>query len=60
MYSMVQSFSNIPYSGAKGMMRTIFGLDHLGDDAVAIKETLLKVNLLSTTLFSYIRCWISS
>lgn len=44
MYSMAQSFSNVPYSGAKGMLRAIFGLDHLGDDAVAIKESLLKVN----------------
>lgn len=43
MYSMSPSFSNVPYSGAKGMLRTIFGLDHLGEDALEIKNTLLQV-----------------
>lgn len=45
MYAMVQTHSGTPYAGAKGMLRTIFGLDHLGDDALAIKKALLKVRL---------------
>ncbi|CAM9108718.1 unnamed protein product, partial [Ectocarpus sp. 8 AP-2014] len=43
MYAMVQMQSGTPYAGAKGMLRTIFGLDHLGDDALAIKQALLKI-----------------
>ena len=45
MYAMVQTQSGTPYAGAKGMLRTIFGLDHLGDDALAVKQALLKVRL---------------
>lgn len=44
MYSMASSFSNVPYSGAEGMLRTIFGLDHLGDEAGEIRKALLQVN----------------
>lgn len=44
MYAMVQTQSGTPYAGAKGMLRTIFGLDHLGDDALAVKQALMKVN----------------
>lgn len=55
MYSMAQQSSNVPYSGAKGMFRTIFGLDYLGDDAFAIKDTLLQVNSThDTTLLAYV------
>ena len=43
MYAMVQTQSGTPYAGIKGMLRTIFGLDHLGDDAFAVKQALLKV-----------------
>lgn len=43
MYLMAQTLSSVPYSGAKGMLTTIFGLDPLGDDALAIKNALLKV-----------------
>lgn len=43
MYSMSQTLSSVPYSGAKGMLKTIFGLDHLGDDAAGIKKALVKV-----------------
>lgn len=43
MYAMVQTQSGTPYAGIKGMLRTIFGLDHLGDDAFAVKKALLKV-----------------
>lgn len=46
MYAMVQTHSSTAYAGAKGMLRTILGLDHLGDDALAIKKVLLKVILL--------------
>eukprot|EP00752_Nemacystus_decipiens_P013810 g12260.t1 len=42
MYAMVQTQSGTPYAGIKGMLRTIFGLDHLGDDAFAVKQALLK------------------
>lgn len=47
MYSMVQTLSGVPYAGAKGMFWTIFGLDHLGDDALAIKKALQKVRASS-------------
>lgn len=43
MYSMVHTLSRVPYAGVKGMLQTIFGLDHLGDDTLAIKTALLKV-----------------
>lgn len=46
MYAMVQTQSGTPYAGAKGMLRTIFGLDYLGDDALAVKQALMKVNAL--------------
>lgn len=43
MYSMPPTLSGVPYAGAKGMLRTMFGLDHLGDDALGIKNALLQV-----------------
>lgn len=49
MYSMVQTQSGTPYAGAKGMLRTIFGLDHLGDDALAVKQALMKVSASSVS-----------
>lgn len=45
MYAMVQTQSGTPYAGIKGMLRTIFALDHLGDDAFAVKQALLKVGI---------------
>lgn len=46
MYSMVHTLSRVPYAGVKGMLQNIFGLDHLGDDTVAIKTALLKVRVV--------------
>ena len=43
MYSMVHTLSRVPYAGVKAMLQNIFGLDHLGDDTLAIKNALLKV-----------------
>lgn len=53
MYSMVHTLSRVPYAGVKGMLQNIFGLDHLGDDTLAIKTALLKVCDDTLLLYSY-------
>ncbi|CAM9444783.1 unnamed protein product [Discosporangium mesarthrocarpum] len=44
MYTVMHKNSKHAYSSLKGMLHTVFGLNQVGDDAIAIRDSLRKVS----------------